>query len=86
MDRYKRATSDGVDEVSEVIVTSDVFRSCMYHAFLTEKEEIAGLLLGFKSTFYDMQSNTGDTKIYIYGSLTSQRRTKEKDRVEMHPE
>ena len=68
-------------EVSEVLVTSDVFRSCLYHAYLTQAEEVAGLLLGNKEF-----THNGSVVIKCYASITNQRKTKEKDRVEIHPE
>lgn len=55
-----------------------MFRSCLYHSYLTQSEEIAGLLLGFKE--YDEE---GKLIVYCYASITNQRKTKEKDRVEI---
>ena len=65
-------------DISEVRVTSEVFRSCLFHSYLTQSEEIAGLLLGCKT--YD---NDGKLIIQCHASITNQRKTKEKDRVEI---
>jgi len=65
----------------EVLVTSEVFRSCLYHAYLTQQEEVAGLLLGDKQ----VQPN-GSVLIRCISSITNQRKIKEKDRVEIDPE
>jgi hypothetical protein len=34
----------------KVVLSSDVFRSCLFHSYLTSAEEIAGLLLGYVET------------------------------------
>jgi hypothetical protein len=36
-----------VNTIKEVVITSDVFRSCLFHSYITQAEEIAGLILGF---------------------------------------
>ena len=32
--------------IKEVVITSDVFRSCFFHSLITSGEEVAGLLFG----------------------------------------
>jgi len=61
--------------VSEIIITADTHRSCLYHAHLTQSEEVAGYLLGHDE----------DDKVIIYASVINPRKTKEKDRVEIDP-
>ncbi len=72
----------------EVLITTDVFRSCLYHAYLTQAEEVAGLLLGYKENAHSGSTDRGDgaATIQCYASITNQRKTKEKDRVEIDPE
>ncbi|CDW81186.1 lys-63-specific deubiquitinase brcc36-like [Stylonychia lemnae] len=64
--------------ISEVIITSDVLRSCLFHSYLTQSEEVAGLLLGFKE--FDQN---GRQTVYCFASIAQQRMIKEKDRVEI---
>ena len=66
--------------MSEVVITSDVFRSCLYHSYLTQAEEVLGLLLGYK------EYHANKIMIYSYASMACQRKIKEKDRVEIDPE
>lgn len=44
-------------DVTEVRVSSDMFRSGLYHSYLTQSEEIAGLLVGFKEYEIDGSLN-----------------------------
>lgn len=62
-------------------MTSDVFRSCLYHAYLTQSEEVAGMLLGRQEVLHN-----GKVRIFCLASITHQRKTKEKDRVEIDAE
>ncbi len=34
-------------KVSKVFVSYTAFKSCLFHAYLTQNEEIAGLLFGY---------------------------------------
>ncbi len=52
----------------------------MYHSYLTQSEEVAGVLLG------NHVITDGRVRIQCLASLTSHRKTKEKDRVEIDPE
>jgi BRCA1/BRCA2-containing complex subunit 3 len=59
--------------IDQVKLSSDVFRGLLAHSFLTEHEEVLGLLYGSLS----------DTEILIWGSVNLIRNCKEKDRVEV---
>ena len=59
--------------VEKVILSSDAFRGLLAHSFVTDEEEVLGLLFG------DIQGSS----VRIWGSLSLQRNCKEKDRVEV---
>lgn len=46
---------------------------------MTQSEEVAGLLLGYK----DLDAESGKWIVTVHSSVTHQRKTKEKDRVEI---
>lgn len=52
--------------IEEVVVTSDVFRSCLYHSYLTQSEEVAGLLLGNQESL-----GNGKIRVYCLASITN---------------
>ena len=60
-------------QVEKVVLSSDAFRGLLGHCFVTDQEEVLGLLFG------DMETKT----VRIYGCLSLQRNCKEKDRVEV---
>eukprot|EP00347_Sterkiella_histriomuscorum_P018348 403345851 len=69
-----------LNKPAEVQLTSDAFRSCLYHAYLTQSEEVAGLLLGYRE---NCPQDPSRQIVFIHASITQQRKTKEKDRVEI---
>ena len=60
--------------VDRVYLSSDVFRGLLIHSFITDQEEVLGLLFG----------NAGENQsVNIWGSVNLKRSCKEKDRVEV---
>ncbi|CAE8670327.1 unnamed protein product, partial [Polarella glacialis] len=59
-----------------IVVSEQVYRVCLSHAMMTEREEVMGLLLG----------NVVDNEVRIWTSMTLRRSDKRPDRVEIAPE
>jgi BRCA1/BRCA2-containing complex subunit 3 len=59
--------------VERVLLSSDVFRGLLVHSFITDQEEVLGLLFGAAE----------NNEARIWASVNLQRNCKEKDRVEV---
>ncbi|KAJ1966725.1 BRCA1 BRCA2-containing complex, subunit 3 [Dispira parvispora] len=71
----------GTSRLKCVVLTSQVYSTCILHALSTEKEEVMGLFLG------EWQVNpTHEAIAYVTDSMILQRSDKRKDRVEVSPE
>jgi BRCA1/BRCA2-containing complex subunit 3 len=60
-------------QIDSVKLSSDIFRGLLSHSFLTEHEEVLGLLYG----------NYEANEVRIWGSINLIRNCKERDRVEV---
>jgi BRCA1/BRCA2-containing complex subunit 3 len=59
--------------VEKVLLSSDVFRGLLVHSFITDQEEVLGLLFG----------SNNEKVVSVWGSVNLKRNCKEKDRVEV---
>lgn len=70
--------------LSLVIITDNIIQECFAHAYMTEREEIMGVLLGEMIPCLDGGKNTKTAR--IWASKVIQRKDKRPDRVEIAPE
>ena len=59
--------------IEKVLLSSDVFKGLLEHSFITDQEEVLGLLFG------GVENKT----VSVWGCLNLKRNCKEKDRVEV---
>eukprot|EP00466_Bigelowiella_natans_P010010 jgi/Bigna1/142095/aug1.67_g16803 len=79
----RNSSYSGKPTLRRVVLSADIAQACLSHAYITEKEEIMGLLLGcVKPSSHE----EGKQEAWIWGTKTLKRSDKRKDRVEISPE